>query len=145
MSLRLRVVVFVALVTSLAGLSQSAVPIAERDALIAFYNATNGAGWIDNTNWLGAPGTECEWHGVTCDASEFTVTNLAFYNNNLIGEIPPALGNLTGLTELSLPYNGLSGSIPPELGNLTALVWLSLPANDLSGEIPPELGRLKSL
>ena len=145
MSLRLHVVVFVALVMSLAGLSESAVPIAEREALVALYDATNGAGWANSTNWLGAPGTECEWYGVTCDASEATVTKLVFYSNSLIGEIPSALGSLTGLTELSLPYNGLSGSIPPELGTLTALVWLSLPANDLSGEIPPELGRLKSL
>ena len=37
------------------------MPPAERDALIALYNSTDGANWWDNTGWLGAPGTECDW------------------------------------------------------------------------------------
>ena len=62
--------------------------------------------------------------------------------NQLSGEIPPALGNLTGLKSLALQRNQLSGEIPPALGNLTNLERLSLQGNQLSGEIPPELGNM---
>ena len=36
----------------------AAIPTSERDALIALYNSTDGDNWNDNTNWLGAPGTD---------------------------------------------------------------------------------------
>ena len=61
------------------------------------------------------------------------------------GEIPPELGGLTNLRELSLVSNELSGEIPPELGALTNLQYLTLWGNELSGEIPPELGDLTNL
>ncbi|MBM87009.1 MAG: hypothetical protein CMQ41_01390, partial [Gammaproteobacteria bacterium] len=51
---------------SLASVSYSQVPQIERDALVALYNSTGGANWRDNTGWLGAAGTECDWYGVTC-------------------------------------------------------------------------------
>ena len=44
--------------------------------------------------------------------------------NQLIGSIPPEIGNLTNLTVLSLWGNQLIGSIPPEIGNLTNLISL---------------------
>ena len=65
--------------------------------------------------------------------------------NQLSGEIPPELGNLTYLTSLDLFRNNLSGEIPPELGNLTYLTSLDLFENNLSGEIPSELGSLTKL
>ena len=43
----------------------------------------------------------------------------------LEGSIPPELGCLDGLVELSLNSNYLSGSIPAELGNLSNLQKLS--------------------
>ena len=39
-------------------------------------------------------------------------------SNRLTGEIPPELGGLSNLTELSLRDNQLTGEIPPELGGL---------------------------
>ncbi|MCY4646450.1 MAG: leucine-rich repeat domain-containing protein [Gammaproteobacteria bacterium] len=59
--------------------------------------------------------------------------------------VPPELGNLANLTELSLGGGGISGPIPSELGNLANLTWLSFQENDLSGPIPPELGDLANL
>ena len=35
-------------------------------------------------------------------------------------------GDNDRVTELSLDQNQLSGEIPPELANLTSLIWLSL-------------------
>ncbi len=46
--------------------AQAQIPTAERDALIALYNSTDGANWSNNNNWLGAVDTECTWSGVTC-------------------------------------------------------------------------------
>eukprot|EP00850_Spirogloea_muscicola_P024202 SM000477S16935 [mRNA] locus=s477:8737:11262:- [translate_table: standard] len=62
-----------------------------------------------------------------------------------MGSIPPSLGSLTGLQQLSLAFAGLSGSIPPELGNLINLQNLNLMNNQLTGEIPASLGDLKAL
>ena len=63
----------------------------------------------------------------------------------MTGEIPPELGSLSNLTELSLDNNQLTGEIPPELGRLSNLTGLSLWGNQLTGEIPPELGGLSNL
>lgn len=61
-----------------ANQAQAAIPSAEREALITLYNSTNGAKWQNNSGWLGANGTECNWYGVVCDAAEshvfFTAT-----------------------------------------------------------------------
>ena len=69
------------------------LPQADRPALVAFYNATGGANWENNTNWLSDEHI-WRWHGVTI---------------NLYGRV----------TELRLPRNRLSGQLPPELGSLT--------------------------
>ena len=40
----------------------------DRAALEAFYDATGGASWTNNTNWKTAAPLD-EWHGVTTDAA----------------------------------------------------------------------------
>ena len=40
----------------------------EREALIAFYKATNGANWTKNTNWCSDKPLS-EWYGVSVDLS----------------------------------------------------------------------------
>ncbi|GAA3591156.1 hypothetical protein Q4Q39_15825 [Flavivirga amylovorans] len=118
------------------------VPTSERDALMALYNATDGANWVNNTNWnTSAP--VCDWHGITVTNGHVTVIYLI--SNQLTGNIPPELGNLSSLVDLDLNRNQLTGSIPPELGNLSSLVELDLNRNQLIGSIPPELGNLSSL
>ena len=119
------------------------IPQVERDALIALYNSTDGANWSDNTGWLGAVGTECTWYRVICAGGH--VERLWLNSNQLSGVIPPELGSLSSLVDLSLSTNQLSGSIPPELGSLSSLEDLNLWSNQLSGVIPPELGSLSSL
>jgi len=119
------------------------LPTEEREALIALYNATNGPGWTNNSNWLGSVDTECTWHGVTCSGGHVTELWLQF--NQLAGPIPSELGDLTSAKTLSLGGNQLSGSIPPELENLSSVLYLYLHANDLSGTIPPKLGNLSNL
>ena len=115
----------------------------DRAALAALYNATDGANWLNNGNWLSnAP--MGEWHGVTTD-SDGRVTRLNIERNQLTGEIPAELGNLTNLAVLALFDNQLTGEIPSELGSLANLQWLHLAGNQLTGEIPSELGSLTNL
>ena len=115
----------------------------DRAALVALYNATDGANWRNNRNWLSnAP--MGEWHGVTTD-SDGRVTQLILDNNQLTGEISAELGSLTNLTILSLGGNELTGEIPVELGSLTTLEGLYLNDNQLTGEISAELGSLTNL
>ena len=115
----------------------------DRLALVALYNATDGANWTNNTNWLSNEALS-EWFGVSTDVNG-RVTRLYLHLNGLNGVIPVELGGLASLQELFLFRNGLSGVIPEELGNLTSLTRLHLSQNELSGKIPAELGNLTSL
>ena len=115
----------------------------DRAALVAFYNATNGGDWTDNTGWL----TDAHiygWYGVTVNI-DGSVTRLTLEDNNLVGEMPAELGNLSGLESLNLWSNHLAGEIPAALSNLTQLRTLDIGRNQLDGEIPPELGSIPNL
>ncbi len=48
--------------TAVTGLSTP-----ECQALVALYDSTNGAGWVNHNGWL-TTYTPCDWFGVTCDA-----------------------------------------------------------------------------
>ena len=116
---------------------------AERDALVALYQDTDGDNWTNNRNWLSNAQLD-SWHGVTTDRNG-RVVELDLSENELNGTIPSELGNFTNLEVLKLSQNQLRGVIPPELGNLTNLKFLDLYENRLSGTIPPELGDLANL
>ena len=109
---------------------------------MALYNATDGANWTDNTNWLSNEPLS-EWHGVTTRNGR--VKELYLISNQLTGEIPTQLGNLAQLWVLDIPDNQLTGKIPVELGNLAQLRVLHLAGNQLTGEIPTQLGQLTQL
>ena len=115
---------------------------ADREALVALYNATGGENWDDNENWLSEEPLE-DWYGVT--VGDGRVTELVLRSNQLTGIIPPELGDLSGLELLDLSRNELTGTIPPELGKLSSLTELVLHNNRLTGPIPSELGNLSSL
>ena len=115
----------------------------DRAALVALYNATGGASWITNTNWLSDRALD-EWHGVITN-SDGRVAELWLWGNKLRGSIPAELGDLTELQTLDLRSNQLTGSIPAWLGDLTNLRRLYLGSNRLAGPIPAELGALTNL
>ena len=106
--------------------------------LAAFYNATDGPNWSDNTNWL-TDAPISDWSGVTASnivnggtVGECVVRRLYISFDRLSGEIPAELANLAHLQYLNLNGNQLSGMIPIELGKIPNL---SLDGNQLSGRI----------
>ncbi|XP_022717795.1 probable LRR receptor-like serine/threonine-protein kinase At1g34110 [Durio zibethinus] len=68
-----------------------------------------------------------------------TWTVIDFSNNQFMGQIPKAIGELHSLVVLNLSHNSLTGPIPPSLGDLSELESLDLSANKLEGEIPAQL------
>ncbi|CAN0304960.1 unnamed protein product [Scytosiphon promiscuus] len=78
----------------------------ERDTLMGLYNATGGSSWLYSESW----NTDADlslWHGV--EAVDGRVVSLSLPSNNLRGEVPRELGQLTALTNLNLQSNRLTG------------------------------------
>ncbi len=63
-----------------------------------------GGNWFDNTNWLDGDPCIDEWHGVACDG--VNIRWLSLQNNNLSGQFPDSLTNLTHFNSgLALQFN----------------------------------------
>ena len=114
----------------LPGTSDRGSVASDRAALVALYNATNGASWITNTNWLSDRPLD-QWHGVTTN-SDGRVAELWLWVNKLRGPIPAELGDLTELHTLYLSSNQLTGCVPPGLRDVAS--------NDLSELELPDRG-----
>ena len=83
------------------------------------------------------------WQGISLEAMR--VSHLLLEQQGLTGSLPAALGDLDGLTQLSLLDNTLTGEIPSELGGLSKLRDLLLSSNSLNSVIPSEIGELSEL
>lgn len=136
---------FAVLALLLAGSASAAIPSSERDALIAIYDATQGASWNDRTNWLGAQGTECTWFGVGCSADGMHVETLRLPQNNLAGGLTTQVSNLAALRVLDVSGNELTGGIPASVYQLTALEELNLGDNALTGPLDTQIANLTKL
>lgn len=132
----------------------------DRAALIAFYNATWGPGWVNDDNWLTDEPLD-KWFGVSTDTNG-RVFKLDIRENNAKGRLVGELGQLGALRELLIGNRGFdcdretctpnsdtpnqfTGAIPEELSNLNSLLSLDLTVTGISGTIPPWLGRLPKL
>ena len=62
--------------------------------------------------------------------------HLGLAHNELTGDIPKALGQLTVLTWIEIAWNKLTGTIPTELGNLTNLEYVRVAGNGFEDCIP---------
>ena len=119
----------------------------DREALVAFYEATQGNFfWDIDTNWLSDRplGT---WYGVTTD-DDGRVVELSLPSNTVWGPIPREIVHLQSLKRLNLSDNRVNGALPPEIGNLLDLEELNLSENTFLGSqtsIPAALGKLAKL
>lgn len=103
----------------------------DREALMSFFNATNGPGWVNNTNW---GSSNPDWHGVGVNGAN--VRSLSLPGNQVAGPIPPDIWKLRDLVGLNLSRNRLYGPIPRELGWFKKLWTINLSHNQLTGTIP---------
>ena len=72
------------------------------------------------------------------------LTEIAAFNNNLEGPIPPSLGSCSSLKRTRLSYNQFT-SIPTGFGRNFALVYLDVSYNQLALPLPAGLGANSSL
>ncbi len=133
----------------------------ERAALIALYNATDGAHWLNNTNWCSDEPLS-EWYGISTDPETKRVIGLDLSFNGLNGALPAELANLQKLRALHLEETvGFITNLDPvfDLQNLEelsfgiGLQW-DINALDETDEqhiqshmmaVPSAIGKLKNL
>ena len=116
----------------------------ERKALIEFYKATGGDNWINNTNWCSDKPID-EWYGIDTHEDTGMICRLILNRNNLVGNIPEQIGELSNLRTLWLNDNHLSGELPLSMTNLLRLEDLSLANNHLSGKVSHIIPKFRHL
>ena len=85
----------------------------ERQVLMGFFAATDGAQWTNRVGW-GTSRPVCEWYGVRCDfldgnTNRPVVAALWLEHNNLHGALPAALSDLQY-------FESLNGTCPESGG-----------------------------
>jgi hypothetical protein len=70
---------------------------------------------------------------------------LYLYENELTGQIPPELGVLVQLLDITVQSNIFTGALPHELSSLVHLQHLYLQDNMLTGPLLPKIGDLRDL
>ena len=135
-------------ITNVAPVHFEAVKIANRQtdslALVAIYNASDGANWAKNKWELDKPIDT--WPAVT--VTENRVTALKLSSTGVIASewtLPEAVGDLTELTDLRINGNKLTGSLPETLFTLTKLQKLYLQNDNLTGTLSASLAQLTGL
>ncbi|XP_076943684.1 receptor protein kinase CLAVATA1-like [Bidens hawaiensis] len=89
------------------------------------------------SNWK--PGaSHCSFTGVSCDVNS-RVTALTVSNVPMFGVIPPEIGTLNKLVNLTLVANNLTGKLPVQMANLTSVRFVNISSNSFVGEFPGEI------
>ncbi|MEL7163716.1 MAG: leucine-rich repeat domain-containing protein, partial [Bacteroidota bacterium] len=118
-------------------------PPEDWQVLQALYANTDGANWTNNAGWNqldpasnpAGPPPNCDLsnaYGLSF-GSDGRLAGINLEDNNLTGDLPTELGDLTNLTSLDLSGNNLTGSLPPSFANLSKLTQFDVSNNALSG------------
>lgn len=113
---------------------------ADSVALVAIYDDMGGVSWNSNSGWQ-AGGSIDTWFGVGFSGGR--VITLSLGDNNLSGDVPVEIANLTALQSLDFQSNQIT-SIPDEIGDLAALTTFSIQENQIS-VLPAGIGSMSSL
>eukprot|EP01121_Diplochlamys_sp_Union-15-3_P018414 TRINITY_DN668_c0_g1_i2.p1 TRINITY_DN668_c0_g1~~TRINITY_DN668_c0_g1_i2.p1 ORF type:complete len:269 (-),score=32.91 TRINITY_DN668_c0_g1_i2:106-912(-) len=117
----------------------------QKQALLDFFNGTNGAKWINPWPVGNATSDPCldNWLGIKCTG--YNIFSLSLQGNSLSGTLPESLTQISTLQFLYLSRNQITGSIPQSYGKLVSLVQLGLDQNFLTGTVPSSLSNLFNL
>lgn len=121
--------------------NQQEIAVAECEALVALFQATNGTEWTKKTNWLTEAPVD-DWYGV--EVKYDFVMDLDLSENNLSGQLPQKLDQLTNIRGLKLKRNNLTGTIP-NLEGLFNLLKLELNDNAFDQTTPSGLSNMPKL
>ncbi|KAM0929491.1 hypothetical protein ACQ4PT_001560 [Festuca glaucescens] len=120
----------------------------DRSALLQLKNAVPFAELLRRWSPDSGGTDHCSWPGVTCDVKSRVVALHVSSSSprsrpgrGIAGELPPSVGLLTELKELSLPSRGLFGEIPAEIWRLEKLEVVNLAGNSLQGALPAAFPR----
>ncbi|XP_077220133.1 leucine-rich receptor-like protein kinase family protein [Tasmannia lanceolata] len=107
------------------------------DALMklkSFMLTPRGSGLDD---WKISPSvtSHCSFSGITCDGNSHVIS-INITSVPVFGFIPPEIGLLSTLINLTLSCSNLTGKLPPEISNLTSLRFLNISNNNFFGEFP---------
>jgi LRR receptor-like serine/threonine-protein kinase FLS2 len=100
--------------------------------------------WNVTNNWS-TSFSICNRVSITCGSSHNRVIALNLSYMDLIGTIPPHVGNLSFHFSLNIENNSFHGSIPNKLSHLYRLQHLFFGFNNLSETIPLGMGLLSKL
>ncbi|XP_062097306.1 receptor protein kinase CLAVATA1 [Humulus lupulus] len=109
----------------------------ELDVLLKLKTAMTGPTGSGLDDWKPSS-SYCSFSGVTCD-NESRVTALNVTNVPLFGHLPPEIGSLSKLVNLTIACDNLTGRLPAEMANLTFLRHLNISNNVFSGMFPGEI------
>ena len=122
------------------------LPVAQCEAWIAFYGATNGSGWAYCSEAATDPCSCCGWGGMcgrggvtgpTCNEENTAVASIVLPGTNLTGELPAAIAAWEDLVVFSVNDNFLTGSIPSAFaGSWPKLKSFRVDGNHLTGKLP---------
>jgi len=122
--------VLLAFFVCLFSTAHAEIPTAEKNALNQMYQQTNGDQWINNDLW--SQNDACQRKGITCNDDQTHVVSITLPYNELQGNLPESLADLTQLKYLDLSSNNLSGGIPLAVWRLPHLSHVNLSSNSLS-------------
>ena len=115
-------------------------------ALVAIYNAADGANWKEENRWDLSKSMD-KWYGVKLNADRRVISLKVTAAETITSawELPAAIGDLTELTDLRFNSQKLTGTIPEEVYTLTKLTNLWFQNNNLSGTISDNIFKLNQL
>eukprot|EP01121_Diplochlamys_sp_Union-15-3_P018413 TRINITY_DN668_c0_g1_i1.p1 TRINITY_DN668_c0_g1~~TRINITY_DN668_c0_g1_i1.p1 ORF type:complete len:260 (-),score=33.99 TRINITY_DN668_c0_g1_i1:60-839(-) len=117
----------------------------QKQALLDFFNETNGEKWINPWPVSNATSDPCldNWLGIKCTG--YNIYSITLQGNDLSGRLSDSLTQISTLQFLYLSRNQITGSIPESYGKLVSLLQLGLDQNFLTGTIPTSLSNLFNL
>lgn len=124
------------------------IPQSEREALINFYNSTNGTSWPEEYRWnlnKIKSGDISGQFGLQANENNTHVAIISLTQAKLSGTLPQDLfEKLPELQIFNIGLNHVGGTIPKGLSKATKLVGINLQSNKFIGKIP-DLSKLKNL